>query len=287
MTIADVAREAAHALTLAGHTPEDSRRDVAVLSRHLLAWDTASWLTRQATEAPEVLTKGLAPLVTRRALGEPIAYLLGEREFYGRSFIVNKHVLIPRPETELLVAVALRNLDEAGRNATHVLEVGAGSGCVAVTIAAERAHVTVVATDISPDAIEVASTNATRHGVASRVRLEEASLTGQTRNLDVIVSNPPYVAEHDRATLMRDVRDFEPSLALFGGTDGLAVIRPLVAAAYSALSPGGILALEIGAGQYEDVASLLVAQGFVSVSPHRDLAGIERVVEARRPPDFI
>lgn len=284
-TVADVSRHSVAALVKAGFPIEDARRDVSVLVRHLLDWDTADWLSRQHDATPVGLVARLDALVSRRSLGEPVAYLCGHREFYGRAFVVSPAVLIPRPETELLVERALAAIDDrAGmRRDVPIIDIGTGSGCIAITLAAERPGVRVVATDTSAAALEVARANASRHGVTDRLRFSEGTLTSGVSGVDVVVSNPPYVPERDRNRLMRDVRDFEPSSALFAGEDGLDVIRPLIPEAQTALRPGGTLLLEIGAGQADAVGDLLAAAGFTTIRRWPDLAGILRVVEATTP----
>lgn len=283
MTVAECARSAAASLVTAGASPEDARRDVAVLARHLLGWDLAAWLGRQRDEAPTDLAAALGALVVRRATGEPVAYLTGTREFYGRTFRVTPDVLIPRPETELLVERALALVDERPPTALTIVDVGTGSGCIAVTLAAERPLLHVIATDTSEAALLVAGTNAQRHGVADRLELRAGSLLSGVGAADLVVSNPPYIALSERDSLMRDVRDFEPATALFGGSDGLAVIRALVTAAWETLRPGGTLLLEIGAGQAEAVRQLVSSAGFAAVRIRMDLAGHPRIAEGRRP----
>jgi release factor glutamine methyltransferase len=288
MTVAEATRRAAATLAEATDA-DDARRDAGVLVRHLLGWDMAAWLTHQRDPFPDSLGDALAHLVARRRAGEPVAYITGEKEFYGRPFIVSPDVLIPRPETELLVEHALAAVDDAmagiGRRSTPavVLDVGTGSGCIAVTLAVERPGAQITATDISEAALGVARANAARHGVDQRVTFRHGSLTGGATDVDVVVSNPPYVSLVDRANLMRDVRDFEPAAALFGGHDGLAIIAALVPDAFRALEPGGTLLMEIGAVQAASVHRLCEHAGFVAVRFHRDLAGIERVVEAHKP----
>jgi release factor glutamine methyltransferase len=286
MTIADCTRHAVAVLVQAGFPREDSQRDVAVLARHLLGWDVAAWLTRQRDEAPAALTSALAPLVSRRAAGEPVAYLTGEREFYGRTFAVTPAVLIPRPETELLVERALAILARRPADAApaDVIDVGTGSGCIAVTLAAERERLRVLATDVSAEALALAASNAARHEVTDRITFIHGSLTAGATAADLVVSNPPYIAAADRDQLMRDVRDFEPATALFAGATGLDVIDRLVPDAFRALRPGGALVMEIGAGQSEAVAARLEGAGFTAVTTYADLAGIARVIEGTRPP---
>jgi len=217
-------------------------------------------------------------LAARRLAGEPLAYLLGSREFYGRCFEVSPAVLIPRPETELLVEVALELL--AGKPAPRILELGTGSGCIAISLALERSDATIVATDISDSALAVARANA--HSLGDRVRwirsdwysgLEDEGL------FDLIVSNPPYVAANDPHL---DALTFEPSGALTDHGDGLGCLRTLAAAAPRHLAPGGWIALEHGYDQASFVRALLADAGMSDVSSRRDAAGIERVSLARR-----
>jgi release factor glutamine methyltransferase len=286
MTIGEYARARARALaTTSGASIDDALRDVGVLMQYTLGWDAVTWLTRQREKMPDSLTAVVDHLVHRRSLGEPVAYLLGEREFYGRSFSVNADVLIPRPETEMLVerAVALIAARDSPPEPVRVLDIGTGSGCIAVSIACEHPGAVVVAIDVSSAALAIARANALRHGVANRVSFAHGSLTAGAVDVDLILTNPPYVAEADRNELMRDVRDFEPAGALFGGPDGLAVIRTLIPDAIRALSAGGVILMEIGAGQADRVVDLLDRAGFEGITARRDLAGIERMVEARRP----
>jgi release factor glutamine methyltransferase len=286
MTVADVTRRAVATLVVAGFPRADAHRDVAVLVRHLLAWDTAAWLTRQRDAAPAELGARVDLLVSRRALGEPVAYLCGTREFYGRAFSVTRDVLIPRPDTELLCerVLCLLAARPAASPSPVIVDVGTGSGCIAVTLAAEMPGISVVASDTSAAALEVATGNAIRHGVAGRIRFVEGSLAAGASGVDVVVSNPPYIPEGDRAGLMRDVRDFEPASALFAGEDGLDVIRPLIPNAWNALRAGGLLALEIGSGQADAVVALMAEAGFIAIRTTHDLAGIPRTVEGVRRP---
>lgn len=216
-----------------------------------------------------------AELVQRRAAGEPVAYLVGSREFYGREFRVTPAVLIPRPETELLVEIALSKVSRRGT--PRILDLGAGSGCVAITLALELgcevAAVDVSAVDVSAAALAVAQDNAMRLG--ARVKFVESDWFAAVEGgFDLIVGNPPYVAEGDAH--LRDLA-FEPMAALASGADGLAAIRRIVAQAPRHLAPGGWLFLEHGYDQAEAVAALLAGAGFVAVERHRDLAGIVRV----------
>lgn len=220
----------------------------------------------------------LRELVKRRRAHEPIAYLRGEREFYGLRFRVDARVLVPRPDTETLVDVALARSEHVSLS-MRLCDLCTGSGCVALSIARQRPTATVVASDLSPDAVAVARENASRLG-AYNVEL----LTGDlfepvgARRFDVITANPPYIATPELQTLPPDVRDFEPRLALDGGSDGLAIVRRIVRAAPEHLVAGGVLALEIGAGEADATRALLEARGFRDVRADRDVARIERVV---------
>jgi release factor glutamine methyltransferase len=218
-------------------------------------------------------------LVRRRAGGEPVAYLAGRREFWSRALAVSPAVLIPRPETELVVEQALAAAGERRRR-LRVLDLGTGSGCLAIALAAELPAARVVAVDVSPAAAAVARANATAAGVADRVAVlvaDWAAALAETARFDLVVSNPPYVATADLARLPPEVRR-EPRLALDGGPDGLAAYRRLAPAAARLLAPGGRLLVEIGEGQAAAVDALLRAAGFGGIVRYRDLAGVERVV---------
>lgn len=217
----------------------------------------------------------------RRRRGEPVAYLLGVREFYGRSFRVDGRVLVPRPDTEILVEVALRR--SAARSLSmRVLDLCTGSGCVAITIARERPTATVIGADISKDALVVARENQVRLA-AFNVAFLEGDLFALPphrgpKRFDLITANPPYIPAGDAPELAVDIRDFEPACALFGGADGLDLVRRIVREAPDHLDEGGVLAMEIGAGQAAAVEALFVERGFTSVERSKDYGGHERVV---------
>ena len=220
-------------------------------------------------------------LHTRRRAGEPVANLLGVREFYGRPFRVDARVLVPRPDTEILVEVAL-DRTHARSLSLRALDLCTGSGCVAITIARERPTATVIACDLSAAALDVARDNAVRLG-AFNVAFFEADLFALPphrgpRRFDLVTANPPYIADGEAPELAVDIRNFEPHLALFGGADGLDLVRRIVTDAPAHLEDGGVLAMEIGAGQAPAVAALFAARGFAEVATHRDYGGHERVV---------
>ncbi len=222
-------------------------------------------------------------LVQRRRRREPVAYVLGHKEFWGRRFEVSADVLIPRPDTETLIERALELLPNAASEA--VLDLCTGSGCIGLTLAAERPGIEVDATDLSAAALSMASRNAAALGVAHRVRTHHGDLfeaLPAPREYALVVCNPPYIPEGERDSLQEDVRRHEPAIALFGGLDGLDVVRRLVRDAGGWLTPGGTLLMEVGAGQADHAAGLAAEAGFEGIRAHRDLGGHERVVEARR-----
>jgi release factor glutamine methyltransferase len=280
MRLRDLAADAARRFTAAGIAAPEAALDAELLLRDTLGWDRAAWLTRRDEAASVAIIETLEPLIRRREGREPIAYIRGVQEFYGRAFAVGPGVLVPRPETELLIDAALAAL--AGSATPRLLDIGAGSGCVAVTLALERPDARLSATDVSLEALAWARTNAERHGVTTRIRwLHAAGTGGADGPFDLVVSNPPYVSDGDRETLAPEVRR-EPDLALFAGDDGLAVVRAITSEAHQVLRPGGALAMEIGAGQAAAAQAIVLAAGFVGVGIRDDLQGIPRVVQAVR-----
>jgi release factor glutamine methyltransferase len=231
--------------------------------------------------APEAAAR-FRLLVARRLRGEPVAYLLGEREFYGRRFLVDPRVLIPRPETEHLVEAALGLPLPA---APRILDVATGSGCLAVTLALERPAARVVASDLSVAALAVAAANARRLGGAGRVRLAAADLAGafDLAAFDLVVSNPPYVDPADAAGLPHEVCNFEPHLALFSPGRGDSTLAALLAQCGRGLRAGAFVAAEIGFGQAEAAQGHAAAAGLDPIDVRRDYAGVPRVLLARKP----
>jgi release factor glutamine methyltransferase len=227
----------------------------------------------------------LLPLIARRVAGEPLQYVLGAWDFYGRGFLLSPDTLIPRPETEGLAERAVAALRRSPMARPLALDVGTGCGAIAVTLAAEVPAARVVATDISSGALRKARENAARHGVAARVLPIRCDLLSALKcggRFDVVVSNPPYVAEGEWPLLPPEVRDHEPPGALLAGRDGLSVLRPLVAGAAGLLSPGGELWCEIGASQGE-AASSLPCGSLRPLGVFPDLAGRDRHVGWKKP----
>lgn len=287
MTVNDCANDAAAVLVRAGFNADEARRDTTTLARHVLGWTMTAWAARARDGAPEGFPERLADAVRRRATREPVAYITGLREFYGRDFHVTPAVLIPRPETEALVelAIAATGSLRSAQKPSHpavIVDVGTGSGCIAVTVALDSPGERVIATDVSLAALSVARENA--HRLGARVEFVESSLLPPAPELfDVIVSNPPYISKADEPSLPPDVREFEPDLALFAEDDGLAVIRGLITEARARLRPLGWLLMEIGDGQSVAVGSLIRASGLRFERFVPDLQGIPRVVVARQP----
>jgi len=265
----------------AGWRADVAALDVEVLARHVLGWDRARLLASGRDPAPPDFPARLEPLIARRLLREPVALITGRREFWGLDFEVTPATLVPRPETEFIVEEALCWLPE-DRPAT-VLDIGTGSGCLAVSIAQERATARIVATDISLDALLVARRNAAAHQVGDRVGFVCTDLAAGLGVLaDVIVANPPYVPEREAPGLPADVLRYEPSSALFAGRDGMRVLRRLFATAPDHLAPGGVLIVEFGYGQEDDVREAAAQAGWRVQRMIADLQDIPRTIVLRR-----
>jgi release factor glutamine methyltransferase len=274
--------EARATLMRAGIDAEEAALDAEVLARHVLDCDRATLLTRARDPLPSAFTRLFDALVARRANREPIAYIVGHREFWGLEFDVTPAVLIPRPETELIVEEALACLPR--RDAVRrIADVGTGSGCLAVTLAVEFPAARVTATDVSPEALEIAYRNGERHNVTGRLALLETDLLQDVdAPSELIVSNPPYVPASDEPTLQPEVGRYEPATALFGGSDGLAVIRRLLASAPDRLAPAGWLIVEFGFGQESAVRDAAERTGWTVARVRSDLQAIPRVAVLRR-----
>ena len=267
MTLRQALSVARDRLVAAGIPSDEAAIDVELFARTILGWDRARVLTESNHLAPAALEPKFSAWVARRAMREPSAYITGVREFYNLEFEVTPAVLIPRPETEIIVEAALplivRKLD------ARVADIGTGCGNLAVTLAYEARKCTVVATDVSADALSIAKHNAARHGVFSRIEFVNTKyLEGVPGDFDLIAANPPYVREIDRGGLSPTVLR-EPHVALFGGADGMRDIEGVLEASVAKLRPGGWLIMEFGFGQEDDVRE--------RVARHDDLR-LDRVV---------
>lgn len=268
-------REARLALTRAGVAAEHAAIDAEALARHALGWDRARLIAEGRGAAPAGFEERFALLVERRRRREPVAFITGHREFWGLDFEVSRDVLIPRPETELIVeSVCERRRDRDAMR--RIVDVGTGSGCLAVALAREFPAAKVVAIDVSEPAIRMARRNAARHAVENRVQFVRGDLLEAVAlRADVIVSNPPYVPP--RAQLAPEVAQYEPSVALYAGANGLAAIARLLTAALARLKDDGLFVFEFGFGQEDQVRDIASRAGWRAVDIRADLQSIPRV----------
>jgi release factor glutamine methyltransferase len=281
-TIAERVATARLQLLEAGLSSAEADTSARVLAEHTLGWSRERFLTDARSAEPAEFASRYAAVVARRASREPLPYITGTREFWGLSLGVTPDVLIPRPETELIVETALELFPD--RNAVFTMaDVCTGSGCVAIAVAVERPHASIVATDISERALGIARRNAVRHDVVARIRLLRTDLLESVGSeFDLIVANPPYVRAVDRPGLQPEVRE-EPDVALFGGDDGLENIRRLIEQAPGCMRPAAHLVFEFGFGQELDVERLIgETPNLTLLGLRRDLQGIARTAVARR-----
>ena len=277
MILGDRVARAREAIAAAGIRP-DAALDAEVLARKVLGCDRAGFLVSLRDEEPRDFADAYRALVDRRCRREPVAYILREREFWGRPFEVTPDVLIPRPETELIVEEALE-LFPAGHAPRVIVDVGTGSGCLAVSLALEFPDARVIATDISEAALAVARRNAAANGAGDRIEFRAGDLLEPVKETaDLIVSNPPYVASGDAPGLVPEVREHEPHVALFGGPDGLSLFAKLFPSAAKRLSPGGRLIVEVGYDQDERVARIAARDGWTLSHVRQDLQSITRTL---------
>ena len=267
----------------AGIKDAEAGLDARLLAQRLLGWDAAQFFTAASDTPPARFASQYDELVARRAGREPIAYITGRQQFWDLTFEVSPAVLIPRPETELIVEAALELFPD--RDAPlAIADVCTGSGCLAVALAHERPRATFVATDVSADALDVARRNVARLGVEARIRFILTDLFRDVDgSFDLIVANPPYVRQRDRVSLQPEVREHEPAVAIFAQDDGLSIIRGLVEQAAAHLKHGGILMFEFGFGQDVEVEQLIAdAPELTMIGLKRDLQGIARTAIARK-----
>jgi len=273
----DIMREAAQ--RLAGAGVEGAPRDVRLLLAHALGVEPVDVILRETDAIDPVTLEAFEQLIRRREQGEPVSRIRGWREFLGRRFVISPAVLDPRPETELLVTEGVKRLPPSGR----VLDLGTGSGCILVSVLAERADASGVGVDLSGEAVAIARRNADALGVGQRASIVQRSFAeAQDGWFDLVLSNPPYIAATEVATLAKDVRDFDPVMALSPGEDALEAYRMILKGMPGWLKPAGWLGVEVGAGQAADVSGLMSAAGLEDVAVFDDLAGIPRAVFGRR-----
>jgi release factor glutamine methyltransferase len=266
----------------AGIQKDEAALDARLLAQHVLGWDAARVLTHGDQPGPEGFAAAYEALVVRRVAREPLAYITGTREFWNLAIEVTPAVLVPRPETELLVEVAVEHFEHS--QALRILDLCTGSGCVAIALGREFPKATILASDISEAALEVARRNVTRHGMTSRITCIQSDLLASvTGPFDLIVANPPYIPASDAGTLPPEVREFEPPSALFGGHDGLQLVRRLVSHAPALLARDGLLIFEFGAGQDEAVEAIVRAEaGLTLLDVKHDLQDIPRAALAQK-----
>jgi release factor glutamine methyltransferase len=282
-TIFEHVAAARQALREAGIGAVEAEFSARVLAEHALGWDAARYLMSANQPEPSAFAEQYDSLVARRVAREPVAYITGQQEFWGLSLDVSPAVLIPRPETELIVEAALEQFADRTRSLA-VADACTGSGCLAVALAAELPQASVVATDISQIALDVARRNSERHHVDDRIRFIRTNvLEDVDGTFDLIVGNPPYVRTIDRPALQPEVRDFEPPVALFGGETGMDIVAALVDEAVDRLRHQGYLMFEFGFGQDVAVEALIEkTEGLTFLGLRRDLQGIARTAIARR-----
>jgi len=281
-TLGDLLKQGRRELTGAGLP--DAAREADLLLCDLSGLDRGVLRARRDDPADAALIERYADAIRRRACREPHQHIVGTQEFHGLEFLVDRRVLVPRPETEGLVDVVLdADVPDRGR----VADLGTGSGCIAVTLAVKRRDLELFALDASEDALVVARENACRHGVEDRIDFLAGDMLSPPQEwwerMDAVVSNPPYVSESEWETLEPEVREYDPKAALVGGATGLEPYAPLLKAARDLLRPEGLLVLEVGFGQAEEVKTIASAAGFRAIRIEPDLRGIPRVVVAEGP----
>jgi release factor glutamine methyltransferase len=277
---------AAARLKRAGIAPEEADLDAQLLAALALGWDRTRLLTLWRDPAPANFPAAFERLVIRRERREPISQILGVREFWGLEFEVTRDVLTPRPETEGLIEVFKEHYGASAADGSFspvIEDIGTGSGCIAVALARELPHARFIALDISQQAIQVARRNARRHGVHDRIAFVQGNAFAAERDVNAIVSNPPYVPLGERGGLPPEVRDYEPAEALLAGEDGLDVIQLLIARASQGLAHSGLLVFECGSGQAPAIREMIARAHWLELLEIRpDLAGIPRIVVAQR-----
>ena len=279
----ELTTSAAARLKAAGISPDDAHLDAQLLAARVLGWDRTRLVTSWRDPAPPGFSAAFTEIVARRERREPISQILGRREFWGLEFEVTRDVLTPRPETEGIIEAVQEHVEQPEGQYSVIEDVGTGSGCIAIALATELPQARLIALDISRTALDVARRNARRHGAAQRIAFVQGNVFASETDVDIIVSNPPYVPIGDRDSLPPEVRDYEPPKALFAGEDGLDVIRQLIDHASHGLSTSGLLVFECGVGQASAIREMIArARWLTLVEIRADLGGIPRIVVARR-----
>lgn len=276
-TLAEAVAVARERLVAAGIPSDEAPGDAEVLARHVLGWDLTRYVLSRGEPPPASFSSRYDALVARRLTREPVSQIVGVREFWGLEFEVTRDVLTPRPETELIVDEVLAAYPDRTAHLS-IVDVGTGSGCLAITLAVEYPNAEIIATDISEAALAVACRNAQRHAVDRRIALVCADLLPSMQPVDLIVSNPPYIPEGAAASLSPEVREYEPHVALFAGEDGVEFYRRLFEEAVGQLTPDGRLIVELGYDQRLRVAALASRHRWRVLNVRADLQGIARVM---------
>lgn len=291
MTIAELVARARARLLAGGVPADEAPGDAEVLARQVLEWDLTRYAVERGVPAPPGFTERYDALIARRLTREPVSQIAGHREFWGLDFEVTRDVLTPRPETELVVQAALDHWPAGAHQGAGappvVVDIGTGSGCIAIALATERPEAQFVASDISMAALTVARRNAVRHGVSQRIAFRCTDCIPPENDVEMIVSNPPYIPSRDRESLPPEVRDYEPHLALFGGEDGLEFYRRLFNGGPGDVNEGGWVIVEVGYDQAARVKAAANPRFWAFERAYQDLQGFDRVLvfEARRPRD--
>jgi release factor glutamine methyltransferase len=280
MSIAEHVARARDALLAGGIPSDEAAGDAEVLARHILGWDLTRFVASRREPAPGDFIARYDAALARRLRREPVSQIVGHREFWGLDFDVSRDVLTPRPETEFVVQAALDACPRSGD--PIIVDIGTGSGCIAIALATELPHARLIASDVSLPALTVARRNAARHGVSARIAFLHSSRIPPESDFTIAVSNPPYIPVSQRESLAPEVRDYEPESALFGGgSDGLDFYRQLLTDVPQHLERGGWLIVEVGYDQAAGVAALADPRFWESPRTYRDLQGIDRVLAFR------
>ena len=284
-TITEAIRATTSELISAGIPPDEAPIEARIMLRHACGFTQERLLSGHSDQLPEPAAQELNHLLTRRATREPLAYILAQRDFYGTTFKVDQRVLIPRPETELLIDLCTHFVEQNHITQPNICDIGTGSGIVAITLVKQLPNAYITATDISQDALELASGNAKSHNANITFAIEDATQQRSHDHFDIVVSNPPYIKTNALETLQPEVRDWEPRQAIDGGHDGMDVLRPLIRSLPSRLRDEGPTAAFIEIDPPVAASCLTVARVTLpdaEVTIHRDYAGLERFLVVLR-----